>query len=113
MAGLYASSALLLCRAGATTVAEIAAAGVPAVLVPWSGAAGDQQAANARALAEAGGAFVVDDADCSVTHVEPLLAELLASPARLRAMADAARALGRVDAAARVSALVEETARAA
>ena len=56
MAGLYRRSALLLCRAGATTVAEAAVVGIGAVYVPWSGSAEGQQAANAQAMVDAGGA---------------------------------------------------------
>jgi UDP-N-acetylglucosamine--N-acetylmuramyl-(pentapeptide) pyrophosphoryl-undecaprenol N-acetylglucosamine transferase len=113
MPRLYAASALVLCRSGATTVAEVAAVGVPAVFVPWSGAAEGQQDANAAALVAAGGAVVVADAACTTDTVEPIVASLLADPARRHAMAQATGAFGRPDAAARVGAVVEECARAA
>jgi UDP-N-acetylglucosamine--N-acetylmuramyl-(pentapeptide) pyrophosphoryl-undecaprenol N-acetylglucosamine transferase len=113
MPGLYAASALLLCRSGATTVAEVAAVGVPAVFVPWSGAAEGQQDANAAALAAAGGAVVVADRACTTDAVESLVGDLLADPVRRDAMAAAAASFGRPDAAARVGAMVEECARAA
>lgn len=113
MPGLYARSALVLCRSGATTVAEVAAVGVPAVFVPWSGAAEGQQDANAGALVAVGAAVVVADADCTVATVEPVVAGLLGDADRRATMATAARALGRPDAAARVCAVVEECARAA
>ena len=110
---LYSTATLVLCRAGATTVAETTAIGVPAVYVPWSGSAEGQQAANARPVAAAGGGVVVTDAECTVDGVEPILSELLADPERLHAMAEAAAGLGRRDAAARVAALVLEVARGA
>ena len=112
MPALYARSALVLCRSGATTVAEVAAVGVPAVFVPWSGAAQGQQDANAAVLVDAGGAIAVADAACTVDEVEPVLDALLGDADRRTAMAAAARAFGRRDAAARVVALVEECARA-
>jgi undecaprenyldiphospho-muramoylpentapeptide beta-N-acetylglucosaminyltransferase len=106
MADAYAACDLALCRAGATTIAELTLAGVPSVLVPYPHAVADEQAANATALAEAGAAVVVADAELDgarlVAEVEPLLAD----PAALAAMAHAGRALGRGDAADAVAALV-------
>jgi undecaprenyldiphospho-muramoylpentapeptide beta-N-acetylglucosaminyltransferase len=113
MPGLYARSALVLCRSGATTVAEVAAVGVPAVFVPWSGAAQDQQDATARVLVEAGAALVVGDADCTVATVEPIVGPLLVDTDRRTAMAAAAHTFGRREAAAGVCALIEECAGAA
>jgi UDP-N-acetylglucosamine--N-acetylmuramyl-(pentapeptide) pyrophosphoryl-undecaprenol N-acetylglucosamine transferase len=107
MAGLYGSAALLLCRSGATTVAEATVVGVPAVYVPWSGSAEAQQDANAAAVVAAGGGMLVADRDCTVDTVEPIIAGLLADPARRAAMGAAAAALGHADAAARVADLVE------
>jgi UDP-N-acetylglucosamine--N-acetylmuramyl-(pentapeptide) pyrophosphoryl-undecaprenol N-acetylglucosamine transferase len=113
MPTLYARSALVLCRSGATTVAEVAAVGVPAVFVPWAGAAQDQQDANAAVLVDAGGGIAVADHACTVETVEPVVDALLRDADRRAAMAAAARSFGRPDAAARVGALVEECARAA
>jgi UDP-N-acetylglucosamine--N-acetylmuramyl-(pentapeptide) pyrophosphoryl-undecaprenol N-acetylglucosamine transferase len=107
MPGLYAGAALLLCRSGATTVAEATAVGVPAVYVPWAGSAEGQQEANAAAVVAAGGGVVVRDAECDVATVEPIVADLLADPARLAAMGAAAARLGHADAAGRVVDLVE------
>ncbi|MGZ4798229.1 MAG: undecaprenyldiphospho-muramoylpentapeptide beta-N-acetylglucosaminyltransferase [Acidimicrobiia bacterium] len=111
MPTLYRRAAALLCRAGATTVAETTAVGVPAVYVPWSGSAEGQQVANARAVVDAGGGVLVADADCTVATVEPIVAGLLAHPEQRAAMADAARRLGHRDAAERVVDLVEEVRR--
>jgi UDP-N-acetylglucosamine--N-acetylmuramyl-(pentapeptide) pyrophosphoryl-undecaprenol N-acetylglucosamine transferase len=111
MERLYARTSVALCRAGAITVAELAAAGVPAVLVPLPGAPGDHQTRNAEALVEAGAAIVIPDAECDAARIDTRLGGLLADPARLDAMATAARSLGRPDAAARLADLVEEAAR--
>jgi UDP-N-acetylglucosamine--N-acetylmuramyl-(pentapeptide) pyrophosphoryl-undecaprenol N-acetylglucosamine transferase len=111
MEQLYARTTLAVCRAGAITVAELAAAGVPAVLVPLPGAPGDHQARNADALVDAGAAVVVPDAECDATRLDSELRGLLADPGRLDAMSAKARALGRPDAAARLADLVEEVAR--
>jgi UDP-N-acetylglucosamine--N-acetylmuramyl-(pentapeptide) pyrophosphoryl-undecaprenol N-acetylglucosamine transferase len=100
-----------VCRSGGTTVAELAAVGVPAVLVPLPIAPRDHQRANAAALVDAGGAVLVDDADLDANRLAAELEALLADPARLAAMAEAARTVGRPDAAASVARLVLEHAR--
>ncbi|MEW6476379.1 MAG: undecaprenyldiphospho-muramoylpentapeptide beta-N-acetylglucosaminyltransferase [Actinomycetota bacterium] len=110
MPGLYAAATVAVCRAGATTVAELAAAGVPSVLVPLPGAPGDHQTRNAEALVAAGAAVLVPDADCTGARLAAELEPLLADPARLAAMAAAARGLARPDAAADLAALVESVA---
>lgn len=107
---LYADVSLAVCRAGAVTVAELAAAGVPAVLVPWSGAAGDHQTRNAEALVEVGGAVLLADRDCATEALDALVTPLLADPDRLARMGEAARTLARPDAADRLADLVEEVA---
>src|SRR5262249_55399884 len=63
-----ARTSVAVCRAGAITVAELAAAGVPAVLVPLPGAPGDHQTRNAEALVDAGAAIIVPDADCDAAR---------------------------------------------
>lgn len=98
-------------RAGASTVAELAVAGLPSVLVPLPGAPGDHQTANARRLADAGAAVHVPDADLDADRLAAELEPMLASDERRRSMADAARRLGRPDAADRVAELVESKAR--
>jgi UDP-N-acetylglucosamine--N-acetylmuramyl-(pentapeptide) pyrophosphoryl-undecaprenol N-acetylglucosamine transferase len=94
------------------TVAELAAAGVPSVLVPWPGAADDHQTDNARVMADAGAAVLLADAQADGARLDAVTRELLLDPTRLRAMSDAARALAHPDAADRLADLVEETARA-
>ncbi|MGC8471289.1 MAG: UDP-N-acetylglucosamine--N-acetylmuramyl-(pentapeptide) pyrophosphoryl-undecaprenol N-acetylglucosamine transferase [Acidimicrobiales bacterium] len=108
MARLYEAVDVMVCRAGASTVAELAVAGVPSVLVPLPGAPGDHQHANARALAGAGAAVLMPDATLGTgaDRLASLLEELLSDPARLQAMGEAARAFGRPDAAERIGQLV-------
>jgi UDP-N-acetylglucosamine--N-acetylmuramyl-(pentapeptide) pyrophosphoryl-undecaprenol N-acetylglucosamine transferase len=110
---LYAAVDVMVCRAGAMTVAELAVTGCPAVLVPLPGAPGDHQTANARVLERAGGARILPDPDCDGPTLRRLLDELLADGARLAAMGRAAAALGRRDAAAAGARLVEAHARPA
>lgn len=106
MARLYEAVDVMVCRAGASTVAELAVAGVPSVLVPLPGAPGDHQTANARTLVDAGAAVLVSDEDCTPERLATVLDGLLADPERLAAMGAAARALGRPDAADRIAGLV-------
>jgi undecaprenyldiphospho-muramoylpentapeptide beta-N-acetylglucosaminyltransferase len=111
MAALYGAADVVVCRAGALTVAELALVGVPAVLVPLPGAPGDHQSANAAALVDAGAAVMVKDDQCHGPRLAELLDELLADPTRLPAMGAAAKALGRPDAAEAVATLVQAHAR--
>jgi UDP-N-acetylglucosamine--N-acetylmuramyl-(pentapeptide) pyrophosphoryl-undecaprenol N-acetylglucosamine transferase len=111
MEQLYGRASLAVCRAGAITVAELAAAGVPSVLVPWPGAAGDHQTDNARVMERAGAAVLVPDAQADGARLDAVARELLLDPARLTTMSDAARALARPDAADRLADLVEGAAR--
>lgn len=108
---VYGAADVAVCRAGASTVAELAAVGLPAILVPLPGAPGDHQTANARALTDAGAAVVVADSECDGARLGAELDALVADPTRLAAMADAARTLARPRAADAVAALVEEHAR--
>ena len=96
MAAAYASADLAVCRAGATTVAELAAAGVPSVLVPFPHAVDDHQTKNARFLSDAGAAVLVPQSELAPERLAALLAGF--DRARLLEMASRARALGRPDA---------------
>jgi len=99
MAEAYSAADLVICRAGATTLSELTALGVPALLVPYPYAAGDHQRANARALAEAGAAVVVDQSELSGERLAREIRSLLANEQRLQKMAEAARSLARPRAA--------------
>jgi UDP-N-acetylglucosamine--N-acetylmuramyl-(pentapeptide) pyrophosphoryl-undecaprenol N-acetylglucosamine transferase len=109
---VLAAADLVVCRAGASTVAELTVAGVPAVYVPFPGAAEDHQTANARAVAAAGGGVLLPDDQCTADRLADEVEALLADPHRLAVMGKAARELGRPDAAARVADLVERAAAA-
>lgn len=111
MAEAYGWADLALCRAGALTVAELATAGVGAVLVPFPYAVDDHQTANARFLERIGAALVVPQETLTAGHLAALLRELLSDRDRLLAMAKAARQLAQKDAAERVAALCLEQAR--
>ena len=102
---------LAVCRAGATTVAELAVVGLPAVLVPLPGAPGDHQTANARHLVDAGAAVLVPDGELDGDRLAAEVDALLGDPESLERMSRAATAFARRDAAEAVAALVEEHAR--
>jgi len=110
MPALYRASDVVVTRAGAVTVAELALSGTPAVLVPLPGAPSDHQSANAAAMVQAGAAVALRDAECEPERLARELDALLAAPDRLAAMRVAARTLAAPDAAARVADLVEEAA---
>jgi len=93
----------VVARAGATTLAELAAAGRPAILVPYPHAADDHQRLNAEAVAEVGAALSILDHALSGPGLAGAVAELSADRARLRRMGEAARTLARPDAARRIA----------
>jgi UDP-N-acetylglucosamine--N-acetylmuramyl-(pentapeptide) pyrophosphoryl-undecaprenol N-acetylglucosamine transferase len=106
-----AEAQLVVCRAGASTVAEICAAGRPAVLVPFPQAAGDHQTFNARALVAEGAAEMLSDAELDGERLAALIGSHLENREALASMAAAARAQARPDAAARIVDLAEESRR--
>ena len=101
MAGAYAQADLVICRAGALTVAELAAAGVGAVLVPFPHAVDDHQTGNARFLADAGGAVLMPQGTLNPQSLAALLRSL--DRTRLLDMAQCARAQARPGATAEVA----------
>lgn len=108
---MYTASDLVVCRAGAMTVAELAAAGVPSVLVPLPGAPGDHQTANAAVLERAGASVLIPDAQFDGWSLGRCLDRLLGDPSELAAMERAAASMGRPDAAAAGARVVEANAR--
>lgn len=108
MASAYANADLVVCRAGALTLAELCAAGVGAILVPYPHAADDHQSANARHLGAAGAAQVLVEAALTPAALAAALRDLAAHRDRLRAMARAARSLARPDAARAVGTICME-----
>jgi len=98
MAAAYAWADLVVCRAGALTIAELAAAGVGALLVPYPYAVDDHQTVNAAELIEAGAARLLPQAELDAPRLAEELETLAMDRARLQAMAVAARAVARPDA---------------
>jgi UDP-N-acetylglucosamine--N-acetylmuramyl-(pentapeptide) pyrophosphoryl-undecaprenol N-acetylglucosamine transferase len=111
MAVVYAAADVVVCRSGAMTVAELAVAGVPSILVPLPGAPGDHQTANAQVLVRAGAAILLPDADCDAEALDVTLDGMLVDPSGLDAMGQAASSLGRHDAADAGARVVEANAR--
>ncbi|MBG0741419.1 undecaprenyldiphospho-muramoylpentapeptide beta-N-acetylglucosaminyltransferase [Paeniglutamicibacter antarcticus] len=109
MEDVYAAADLLLCRAGSGTVSELAAVGLPAVVVPLPVGNGEQ-ALNAAPLVAAGGAVLVRDSDFTVDWLERELLPLLTDPQRLERMGTAGRELGIRDADVRMAQMVREAA---
>ncbi|MDD5365759.1 MAG: undecaprenyldiphospho-muramoylpentapeptide beta-N-acetylglucosaminyltransferase [Gallionellaceae bacterium] len=109
MAAAYAWADAVICRAGASTVAELAAAGVPAALVPFPYAVDDHQTLNARFLADAGAAWLMPQSELTAEKLAAWLVGL--NRADLLDRAEKARALARVDATARMVAVVKEIAK--
>lgn len=99
MAGTYAWADLALCRAGALTLAELTAAGLGAVLVPFPHAVDDHQTRNAEALVAIGAAELIQERDLDTQQLAQRLGALLENRERLLAMAEAARSLAKPDAA--------------
>jgi UDP-N-acetylglucosamine--N-acetylmuramyl-(pentapeptide) pyrophosphoryl-undecaprenol N-acetylglucosamine transferase len=117
MPTVFARADLLLCRSGASTVAEITAAGKPAVFVPFPRAADDHQRVNAQALERAGAAVVVEETKLERVWLADTISALLGDPRRLQDMSAAARSLAHPDAArdivmmaARLAGIEEKTA---
>ena len=104
MAAAYAQADLVIARAGAITVAEIAACGVASILVPYPYAVDDHQTANAKYLVDSGAAILLPERELDSSELARLLARLLADRPRLLDMAERARALAHPQASAVVAA---------
>ncbi|HVT31599.1 MAG TPA: undecaprenyldiphospho-muramoylpentapeptide beta-N-acetylglucosaminyltransferase [Rhodanobacteraceae bacterium] len=109
MAGAYAWADLVICRSGALTLAELAAAGVPAILVPFPHAVDDHQTKNAEAMVAAGGARLVVEGEDFVKRLGAAFEEI-GDRAKLTKMAEAARSLAKPDAARRIAGICMEVA---
>ncbi|WMS40854.1 undecaprenyldiphospho-muramoylpentapeptide beta-N-acetylglucosaminyltransferase [Acuticoccus sp. MNP-M23] len=107
-----ADAHLVVCRSGASTVAELAVIGRPSLLVPLPGALDQDQAHNAEALAAAGGAIAVLQPEFTAERLTAEIGKLLTAPAWLAQAADAARGFGRPDAAERFADAAENVAKA-
>jgi len=102
MVSAYAAADLIICRAGATSLAEITAAGKASILIPFPFAADDHQTMNARAMVEAGAAAMIPQRELTAEKLYSLVENLLGDDQKLRDMEVKSKKLGRPDAAARI-----------
>jgi undecaprenyldiphospho-muramoylpentapeptide beta-N-acetylglucosaminyltransferase len=110
MADVYAAADLLVTRAGAGTIAELATTGAPAIVVPWPGAAENHQVDNARVLSEVGAALLVEQHDLTADRLIDEVERLRTHPVELAALAERARAAGTVHRSGALVDLVEAVA---
>lgn len=108
MAAVYTWADFVICRAGALTIAELAAAGLPAILVPYPAAVDDHQTANAKEFADAGAGVIVQEPELEAGGLAELMQQWLASREELLARASKARELAQPDALSRIVALCLE-----
>ena len=110
MAAVYAAADVMVTRAGAGTIAELATVGVPAIVVPWPGAAENHQLDNGRELADLGAAVLIEEHDFTVDRLVAEIDSLQADSSRLRSIADAARSAGADHRSGRLVRLIERVA---
>ncbi|MGZ7029959.1 MAG: undecaprenyldiphospho-muramoylpentapeptide beta-N-acetylglucosaminyltransferase [Terriglobales bacterium] len=110
MPGAFTRADLLVCRSGASTVAEITAAGKPAIFIPLPTAADDHQTKNAATLADGGAARLLPQSELSSDRLVNEIASLLRDRSRLATMSEAARRFAHPDAAARIASLAARAA---
>jgi len=108
IAEAFSRADLIICRAGAATIAELAAAGKASILVPYPSATDQHQLHNARALERAGGACVIEQKDLKPARLVENVMGLLGDPEKLALMEQRARTLASPHAAARIADLIEE-----
>ncbi|HEY6307345.1 MAG TPA: undecaprenyldiphospho-muramoylpentapeptide beta-N-acetylglucosaminyltransferase [Candidatus Angelobacter sp.] len=106
----FAQADLLVCRSGASTVAEVTAAGKPAIFVPFPQAADDHQRRNAEAIVAGGAALLIPQAELTPERLARTVIELLADPRRLKEMSERARTLSHTDAAGHMARMVADLA---
>jgi UDP-N-acetylglucosamine--N-acetylmuramyl-(pentapeptide) pyrophosphoryl-undecaprenol N-acetylglucosamine transferase len=106
MPGTFVRADLLICRSGASTVAEITAAGKPAIFVPFPAAADDHQNVNARALERAGAGVVVEESNLDAAYLVDAIAALIADEGRLRSMSASAKSLAHPKAVEEIAEMV-------
>jgi UDP-N-acetylglucosamine--N-acetylmuramyl-(pentapeptide) pyrophosphoryl-undecaprenol N-acetylglucosamine transferase len=103
MPAAFANADVILCRSGASTVAEIAAAGKPAIFVPFPRAADDHQKRNAEALERGGAAMMLEEVNLNPATLVDMISSLFADANRLSAMGKAARGMSHPNAAAEIA----------
>jgi UDP-N-acetylglucosamine--N-acetylmuramyl-(pentapeptide) pyrophosphoryl-undecaprenol N-acetylglucosamine transferase len=110
MPQLYAAADLLVSRAGAGTIAELSTIGVPAVVVPWPGAAENHQVDNAKVLTEHGAAILVEQQDLHATDLLARIDRFIADPTLLAELAQRARDSGALHRSGRLVEVIERVA---
>ncbi|HET6181431.1 MAG TPA: UDP-N-acetylglucosamine--N-acetylmuramyl-(pentapeptide) pyrophosphoryl-undecaprenol N-acetylglucosamine transferase, partial [Candidatus Sulfotelmatobacter sp.] len=110
MPGLFARADLLVCRSGASTVAEVTAAGKPAIFVPFPRAADDHQKRNAEALERTGAAVMLEESKLNRESLVEVVGKLFSDLSQLKQMGDAARRLSHPDAALDIAAMAAQLA---
>ncbi len=110
---LYSAADLIVCRAGATSIAEITALGKPAILVPYPWATDDHQKSNAESLSEVGAATIILDPEMSGESLIAAVTEMVENPSLVDRMARASLDYGMPDSGIRLAELVIDTARSA
>ena len=110
MVPVYAAADLMITRAGASTIAELSVAGMPAVIVPWAGAADNHQADNARILGDAGAAIVVSETELTAERLATIVAGFADDRESLAPYAAAAAEAGQPHRSGRLVAVIEEVA---
>ena len=108
MPELYAGTHLIISRAGASSVSEIAAVGIPSILVPLPIAADDHQTSNAKEISDAKAGIVLKQKDFTPAKLEDILKDLMASPQKLSQMSENAKSVGITDAAVRFADAIEK-----
>jgi UDP-N-acetylglucosamine--N-acetylmuramyl-(pentapeptide) pyrophosphoryl-undecaprenol N-acetylglucosamine transferase len=105
MAEAFARASVLVCRSGASTVAEVAASGRPAIFVPFPHAADDHQKHNAEALVQAGAAMMIEQKDLTAERLHATLIQSLSDRAKLQQMSAAAKRMAHTNAATEIAEL--------
>ena len=108
MVKVIAAADLMITRAGASTIAELSTAGIPAIIVPWAGSADDHQSDNARILSDVGAAIVIAESDLSGTGLAEVVNGLATDPDALASMTAASYAAGAAHRSGRLAALIDE-----
>jgi len=108
MVQVIAAADLMITRAGASTIAELSTAGVPAIIIPWAGSADDHQTDNARILGDVGAATVIAEHDVSGARLARAVADFIDDPASLTAMAAASYAAGAAHRSGRLAELIDD-----
>ncbi len=110
MAALYAAADLMITRAGAGTLAEVATVGAPAIVVPWPDAADNHQLANAKLLAEQGAVLLIEQVALTADRLIAEIDRFIGAPGELVELAAAARSAGAIHRSGKLVALIEKVA---